>query len=169
MTAALKHQTPLLTLQARHSALRSIERDGSRTLKAAVHAGYDGHGFNQYLSDQLGYTRRTKDTRRRTCLKQRYPPVSTMPDTSVIIVFHNEALSTLGRTVQSVLLRTHLPLLREVLLVDDGSSNEELNTPQMAKESFMQSPLVRMVTLGTRQARARATSCCPSVQCVVAQ
>lgn len=54
------------------------------------------------------------------CLDQNYNDAE-LPDTSVVICFHNEAWSVLLRTFHSVLERTPSHLLREVILVDDFS------------------------------------------------
>ena len=44
-----------------------------------------------------------------------------LPDTCVIIIFHNEAWSVLLRTVHSVLDRSKPHMLKEIIIVDDYS------------------------------------------------
>ncbi|XP_052258550.1 polypeptide N-acetylgalactosaminyltransferase 13-like isoform X2 [Dreissena polymorpha] len=84
------------------------------------------HQFNLVASDIMSLNRTLPDYRIPGCRNKKYPPVSKLPDTSVVIVFHNEAWSTLLRTIHSVINRSPPELLKEIILVDDASEHEEL-------------------------------------------
>lgn len=84
------------------------------------------NSFNQYASDMISVHRRLPDIRNPSCKQETYP--KNLPSTSIIICFHNEAWSVLLRTVHSILNRTPLHLIHEILLVDDFSDLEFLKT-----------------------------------------
>ncbi|XP_061663902.1 polypeptide N-acetylgalactosaminyltransferase 6 [Syngnathoides biaculeatus] len=92
-------------------------------------AGMTKHCFNQFASDRISLSRSLgKDTRPPECVAQRFVRCPPLPDTSVIIVFHNEAWSTLIRTVYSVMHTSPAFLLKEIILVDDASTEEYLQS-----------------------------------------
>lgn len=59
------------------------------------------------------------DVRMANCKPKKYDDLGPLPATSVIIVFHNEAWSTLLRTMHSIVNRSPRELLTEIILVDD--------------------------------------------------
>ncbi|XP_034142665.1 polypeptide N-acetylgalactosaminyltransferase 13 isoform X2 [Esox lucius] len=80
--------------------------------------------FNLMASDMIALNRSLPDVRLDGCKTKVY--ADDLPNTSVVIVFHNEAWSTLLRTVHSVIDRSPRHLLQEILLVDDASERDFL-------------------------------------------
>ncbi|XP_077979729.1 polypeptide N-acetylgalactosaminyltransferase 1-like [Glandiceps talaboti] len=83
--------------------------------------------FNLIASNKIPLNRTLPDYRPYGCAWKIYP--LNLPTTSVVIVFHNEAWSTLLRTVHSVINRSPRHLLKEIVLVDDNSDEDFLKTP----------------------------------------
>lgn len=93
-------------------------------IKLLVDKGWEDHAFNQYVSDLISLHRNLPDVRDSWCKEpSRY--LEDLPTTDVIICFHNEAWSTLVRTVHSVLERSPHDLIGEIILVDDFSDMRE--------------------------------------------
>lgn len=100
--------------------------------------------FNQFASDRISLHRSLGvDTRPPECIDQKFKRCPPLPTTSVIIVFHNEAWSTLLRTVYSVLHSSPAILLKEIILVDDASTDEHLKT--QLEEYVKQLQIVKVV------------------------
>jgi hypothetical protein len=66
-------------------------------------------------SDMISVDRNLSDMRSEACQRLSYDTAQ-MPRTSIIIVFHNEAWSTLLRTVHSVINTSPRHLVQEIIL-----------------------------------------------------
>ncbi|KAG0424127.1 hypothetical protein HPB47_000113 [Ixodes persulcatus] len=113
--------------------------------------------FNLLASDRIALNRSLPDVRLEKCKDKVYP--EKLPTTSVVIVFHNEAWSTLLRTVHSVIRTSPRALLEEIILVDDASEREhlgkqledyvvKLDTPVKVMRTGKRSGLIRARLLG---------------------
>ncbi|KAK9410002.1 polypeptide N-acetylgalactosaminyltransferase 18 [Crotalus adamanteus] len=82
------------------------------------------YGYNAYLSDRLPLDRSLPDFRPIGCKNLTFP--ESLPEVSIVFIFVNEALSVILRSIHSAIDRTPAHLLKEIILVDDNSNNEEL-------------------------------------------
>lgn len=85
---------------------------------------FEKYGYNVFLSDRLPLDRPLPDTRVPGCLKKTYP--KDLPSLSVVLIYLNEALSVIKRALRSIIDRTPKNLLKQIIMVDDNSSNENL-------------------------------------------
>lgn len=104
-------------------------------------------GLNEALSERISYSRTVPDVRHSLCQIRNYQ--DSLPTVSVIIVFLNETYSVLLRTVHSV-LKTSSKNLKEVILVDDGNTKEELGGKL---QHYIKTRLPKMVKLITLERR----------------
>ncbi|XP_068595103.1 probable polypeptide N-acetylgalactosaminyltransferase 8 [Brachionichthys hirsutus] len=85
---------------------------------------FENYGYNVFLSNRLPLDRDLPETRDPRCLKKSYP--KDLPNIAVVLIYLNEALSIIKRALTSIINRTPKGLLKEIVMVDDGSSNEDL-------------------------------------------
>ncbi|XP_016392334.1 polypeptide N-acetylgalactosaminyltransferase 18-like [Sinocyclocheilus rhinocerous] len=104
------------------------------------------YGYNGYLSDRLSMDRPIPDYRPEGCKNMSYP--SNLPQVSIVFIFVNEALSVIVRSIHSAMNRTPRHLLKEIILVDDNSNNDELKEKlqDFVKETNAKQPgFIKMV------------------------
>nr|XP_015820921.2 probable polypeptide N-acetylgalactosaminyltransferase 8 [Nothobranchius furzeri] len=82
------------------------------------------YGYNAFLSNQIPLDRKLPETRHPSCLKKKYP--KDLPTISVVLIYINEALSVIKRAVRSIITNTPKHLLKEIVLVDDYSTYNDL-------------------------------------------
>ncbi|KAG7243235.1 hypothetical protein INR49_011926 [Caranx melampygus] len=85
---------------------------------------FQRYGYNAFLSDRLPLNREIPDTRPPRCAEKKYP--DDLPSISVVLIYLDEALSIIKRAIRSIIDKTPARLLKEIILVDDHSSNEDL-------------------------------------------
>ncbi|KAL7016791.1 hypothetical protein ACKWTF_010137 [Chironomus riparius] len=117
-----------LTLNAgEHGGGIKLGADVPKDIQTIVNDGWRRHEFNELVSDIISLNRSLPDPRSFYCKNVQYS--QNLPKTSVIVIFHNEAWSTLLRTVHSVINRSPDHLIEEILLVDDFSNMDHLREP----------------------------------------
>ncbi|KAM4726396.1 polypeptide N-acetylgalactosaminyltransferase 10-like [Anableps anableps] len=116
-----------------------------------VDQAYRENGFNIYVSNRISLNRSLPDIRHENCKQTLY--AEKLPNTSIIIPFHNEGWSSLLRTVHSVINRSPPELVAEIILVDDFSDKEHL---KVALEDYMMRiPKVRILRTKKREGLIR--------------
>lgn len=98
-------------------------------IKKLIDEGWKNHEFNEYVSNLIPLERNLHDFRSDYCRDIHKSYKKHLPAVSIIIVFYNEAWSTLLRSIYSVIDRTPSELLKEIILVDDFSLMEHLKLP----------------------------------------
>lgn len=96
-------------------------------MKALMEKLQSENNFNLLASEMISLHRSLPDPRYDECKRLSYP--ERLPTTSVIVIFHNEAWTTLLRTVWSVIDRSPSELIKEIILVDDLSTWSFLKRP----------------------------------------
>jgi len=104
-------------------------------LKEESNKRFSENQFNIIASDLMALNRSIRDQRSAkfeiflfkmnflliyfSCHSHVFP--DDLPTTSIVIVFHNEGNSTLLRTLTSIILRSPIKYIREIIMVDDAS------------------------------------------------
>ncbi|KAF8569165.1 hypothetical protein P879_02484, partial [Paragonimus westermani] len=136
-----------------HGAPFTVERTKlTERERKQYDSGWTNHAFNQFASDRISVRRHIPDVREGLCRSQSFS--SNLPSTAVIICFHNECLSTLLRSVHSVLDTTPEDLLKEIILVDDHSTYDDLKKP--LDQYIEQMPKVKLIRTQKREGLIRA-------------
>lgn len=173
--ASTKRQYPQNKLHVWRPARMVKENKGSPgEMGAAVHIAPENEAkqqelfklnqFNLMASDMISLNRSLKDIRLEGCKNKKYAKY--LPDTSIVIVFHNEAWTTLLRTVWSVINRSPRSLLKEIILVDDASEREHLKqdledyittlpVPTYVYRTEKRSGLIRARLLGAKHVKGQ--------------
>ncbi|XP_072308676.1 polypeptide N-acetylgalactosaminyltransferase 17 [Eucyclogobius newberryi] len=114
----------------------------------------DKYGYNAYLSDRISLDRSLPDHRPSQCKTLNYP--RDLPQISLIFIFVDEALSVILRSIHSAVNYTPAHLLKEIILVDDNSDDEQLKAPLEEYVNKRYPGLVKIVRNQKREGLIRA-------------
>ncbi|CAL8072159.1 unnamed protein product [Orchesella dallaii] len=131
----------------------TIEDASEQQLKN-ITEGYEKFGFNEFVSNLIPHNRSLPDFRNEWCQKGSQTYSKDLPTASIIIAFHNEAKSTLLRTLYSILERSDEDLMKEILLVNDFSSEENFDTTWL--ENVLPNDKIRIINTLQKEGVARA-------------
>ncbi|XP_036763786.1 polypeptide N-acetylgalactosaminyltransferase 17 isoform X2 [Manis pentadactyla] len=115
---------------------------------------HEKYGYNSYLSEKISLDRSIPDYRPTKCRELQYS--KELPQISIIFIFVNEALSVILRSVHSAVNHTPTHLLKEIILVDDNSDEEELKAPLEEYVHKRYPGLVKVVRNQKREGLIRA-------------
>ncbi|CAL8362446.1 unnamed protein product [Arctogadus glacialis] len=147
------YEKPPLDVNGLGELGRAVKLDLQGEDKKKEQESIDKHQINIYVSDKISLHRRLSERRNPLCKEVKYDYRS-LPTTSVVIAFYNEAWSTLLRTVHSVLETSPDILLKEIILVDDYSDRAHLKAPLEAYISGWRK--VRLIRANKREGLVRA-------------
>ncbi|XP_070403757.1 polypeptide N-acetylgalactosaminyltransferase 12 isoform X2 [Nothobranchius furzeri] len=147
------YEKPPLDTYALGEMGRAVKLNLNEEEKKKEQESIDRHQINVYVSDKVSLHRRLPEKWNPLCRDLKYDYKS-LPTTSVVIAFYNEAWSTLLRTVHSVLETSPDILLKEVVLVDDYSDRDHLKEPLEKYISSLRK--VRLVRATKREGLVRA-------------
>ncbi|XP_041092526.1 polypeptide N-acetylgalactosaminyltransferase 17-like [Polyodon spathula] len=112
------------------------------------------YGYNAYLSQKISLDRSIPDFRPSKCKELTYR--KDLPQISLIFIFVNEALSVILRSVHSAVNHTPAHLLKEIILVDDNSDDDQLKGPLEEYVNKRYPGLVKIVRNKKREGLIRA-------------
>ena len=150
----------LLKDQSYHDQLYSrwVEiRDGKRYVRRTQGICEGNFSYNDTLGNTLAVDRDRWDTRNTGCAEEkRLIDTSMLLEVDVVIPFHNEQLSTLMRTIYSILNRTPEHILHSIILVDDFSDRDKLCLQEELETALVTLKKVKLVRTVKREGSTKA-------------
>ncbi|XP_067658263.1 polypeptide N-acetylgalactosaminyltransferase 5-like [Haliotis asinina] len=113
---------------------------------------FEQREYSSYISSLIPLQRSLPDIRLKGCHSLYTDP--NLPETSVVIIFHNEHWSVLLRTIHSIMDNTPPHLIKEIILVDDASTDKVLKEP--LEEYVSRFSMVQLLRAESRQGLIRA-------------